>query len=819
MKRILLQCLFLSLLLVGAYQVSGQNTCLDNWRYTRAISIRNSGFGLLNDWQVRVSVNTQALIAAGKMNADGSDIRFTSGDCCTQLPYWIQSGLNTPTTFIWTRVPQLASFDTTWIQMYYGNPAATTIQSNIDLVHFAIGNDSMGTDTAKPGRTYATQELTFPFNARTVRFRLYSADTMRIKFKVTNDTNMVTGTSPFFNVPSATGFHDFDAAMVASSGGHPGWFTNTGGSFMNYCTPVIPCPGSCGDAVSKIGDNGVFGALKTDSCGLVPSMKVWFRRSAFSDPQSNSSWAEFDRMQPFGAISPSGTSMCFNDSLPLTVPKLNALSYQWFRNGLLVPGATDTTIQARLDGSYHCVADFGVACQVISSDTIAVAYNTPSLDLGPDISVCSDTGYTIQAQTIFQTYLWNDGSTLTSLHVDTTGSYWLSVADSFACVDSDTVFVTLHPLPVPVITVTGPTSVCPGSSVALTALDPAWYAYQWIPNNETSANINASSTGDYAVIVWDEFFCSDTSASVTVTTFPDPVLNLDSLTTFCIGDSATLDAGTGWASIVWPNGSTGQTFTVDATGFYVASVIDSNGCATLDTAAVLVFNNPTVNIGLNDTICPAATTTLTAGLTFATYAWNNGGTSPSVVVGPGVYNVAVTDSNGCSGLSNLVYISAFPLLAAPVVSGTSAGLTSTNAPNYQWYFNGVAISGATSQTYKPTATGFYSLGVADVNGCLNVLSNSVEIVLDITADDIPEGFSPNGDGINDFFIIQRIESFAASSLVIMNRWGSTVYTKKPYDNTFNGLSSNGKDLPDGTYFYLLDLGTGLKFQDYLIINR
>jgi gliding motility-associated-like protein len=89
----------------------------------------------------------------------------------------------------------------------------------------------------------------------------------------------------------------------------------------------------------------------------------------------------------------------------------------------------------------------------------------------------------------------------------------------------------------------------------------------------------------------------------------------------------------------------------------------------------------------------------------------------------------------------------------------------------------------------------------------------------ISAEDIPQGFSPNGDGINDFFYIADITSFPDNDLVIFNRWGSLVYSKSPYDNSFNGIGNNGYDLPDGTYFYILKLGNGQEFSDYIIINR
>ena len=76
---------------------------------------------------------------------------------------------------------------------------------------------------------------------------------------------------------------------------------------------------------------------------------------------------------------------------------------------------------------------------------------------------------------------------------------------------------------------------------------------------------------------------------------------------------------------------------------------------------------------------------------------------------------------------------------------------------------------------------------------------------------IPEGFSPNNDGINDFFVIRGIESFPDNTLIILNRWGNKVYEATGYNNEWDGTnkigtSLAGRDLPQGTYFYILDLG-------------
>ena len=76
---------------------------------------------------------------------------------------------------------------------------------------------------------------------------------------------------------------------------------------------------------------------------------------------------------------------------------------------------------------------------------------------------------------------------------------------------------------------------------------------------------------------------------------------------------------------------------------------------------------------------------------------------------------------------------------------------------------------------------------------------------------IPEGFSPNGDGINELLVIRGLENYPNNQLTIFNRWGEIVFEGKPYTNNFDGTSTRGvtiggNKLPSGTYYYILDLG-------------
>jgi hypothetical protein len=109
--------------------------------YSRAITVSNGDSQALNDYQVMVNVNTQELIAAGKMQANARDLRFLVNG--QEIPFWIESGLNTPETRIWLRVPTIPANGNTTVTMSYGN-ASLTSRSNARSVFLLFDDFSDG---------------------------------------------------------------------------------------------------------------------------------------------------------------------------------------------------------------------------------------------------------------------------------------------------------------------------------------------------------------------------------------------------------------------------------------------------------------------------------------------------------------------------------------------------------------------------------------------------------------------------------------------------------------------------------------------------
>ena len=96
----------------------------------------------------------------------------------------------------------------------------------------------------------------------------------------------------------------------------------------------------------------------------------------------------------------------------------------------------------------------------------------------------------------------------------------------------------------------------------------------------------------------------------------------------------------------------------------------------------------------------------------------------------------------------------------------------------------------------------YYVSATDPDGCFGI--DSVTITVEELIDPVG-GFSPNGDGVNDFFLIDRIGDYPNAIVQIFNRWGNLIYESSAgYTNPWNG-KHNGKELTVGTYYYVIDL--------------
>jgi gliding motility-associated-like protein len=182
----------------------------------------------------------------------------------------------------------------------------------------------------------------------------------------------------------------------------------------------------------------------------------------------------------------------------------------------------------------------------------------------------------------------------------------------------------------------------------------------------------------------------------------------------------------------------------------------------------------------------------------------------------GIYNVSlfVTDQKGCISDTAVreAVVHAYPTVnAGPDLFVLEGGYTilsptvSGNGLHFRW-LPSLYLDNDTLQTPRstPLADITYKILVTGSGGC----SSSDDVFIKVLkAPVIPNAFSPNGDGINDKWVIQYLESYRGATVQIFNRYGQSVFKSDGYPNAWDG-TLNGSPLPVGTYYYIIDPKNG-----------
>lgn len=196
------------------------------------------------------------------------------------------------------------------------------------------------------------------------------------------------------------------------------------------------------------------------------------------------------------------------------------------------------------------------------------------------------------------------------------------------------------------------------------------------------------------------------------------------------------------------------------------------------------------------------------------------------------YNVIVIGTCGSDTSVNVsVSISPMPVATAssnsPVCFGETINLTAATVTDAIYSWTGPDAFTSSEQNTNITSAansneGTYTLSVT-VAGCTS-LPSTINVAVGCEDFHIPNGFSPNGDGVNDLFIVRGITQYPSNQVEIFNRWGNKVFGASPYQNNWDGTSTEGVqigggNLPVGTYFYVFDLGEGTIYKGTIYLNR
>jgi gliding motility-associated-like protein len=237
---------------------------------------------------------------------------------------------------------------------------------------------------------------------------------------------------------------------------------------------------------------------------------------------------------------------------------------------------------------------------------------------------------------------------------------------------------------------------------------------------------------------------------------------------------------------------------------------------------------PTAYVGKDTTIFIGGTVNLTAQGGVG-YIWNNGENTQNITINPTnttTYCVTVKDKNDCLDSNCITVTVVDPSIPdttclsskfsyspdTTIMVGNSVILFANGGGTYLWHTNDTLSHISVS----PTISTDYCVQVTSPKGCID--SSCIHVQVNIPVD-IPDGFSPNGDGINDVWNIKNIGTYIAPKVSIYNRWGQAVIEDYDYKIPWDG-TQNGIELPMATYYYVIYLNNGkIKHQGTITLKR
>ncbi|WP_341903644.1 FG-GAP-like repeat-containing protein [Fluviicola taffensis] len=434
-----------------------------------------------------------------------------------------------------------------------------------------------------------------------------------------------------------------------------------------------------------------------------------------------------------------GSTICQGNTVTLTSSQ--ATGNQWYKDGVLISGATNQTYLASTSGSYT-VTYTNAGCTSPQSTAIVLTVSqTPVITAQGPTSFCTG-GSVILHSTVGTNITWSPGGATTQdITVSTAGTYTATnnVGGCPALVSNSITVTISGSLATPTISPAGPVTLCPSGTVTLTsssATNNIW------STGATTQSIVVNSAGSYFVHL-DNGSCSSansTAVSVSMATTPaTPTITAGGPTTFCTGGSVTLTASAG-TTYLWSTGATTASINVTTAGSYTVQVTNASGCISAASAPTTVTVNtlpatPTITAGGPTTFCAGGSVTLTASAG-TTYLWSPGGATTSSISATtsGSYTVQVTNAAGClSAASSPTVVTVNAVPATPTITaggpttfcaGGSVTLTASAGTTYLW-----SPGGATTSSISATTSGSYTVQVTNAAGCLSAASSPTVVTV------------------------------------------------------------------------------------------
>lgn len=354
--------------------------------------------------------------------------------------------------------------------------------------------------------------------------------------------------------------------------------------------------------------------------------------------------------------------------------------------------------------------------------------------------------------------------------------------------------------PLPDFSLGQDTSICSGNSIILDATTPDCF-YLW-NNLSTDSVIIADLDTSYIVTVTNKFTMCYKNDTIDVNLTPLPEFSLGNDTGFCKNDSIYLEINNNNVDFLWNTGSSSNAITVNIAGNYSLLLTNSLNCSFYDEIFIEEYSLPEFSLG-NDTVLCSNTSIFLFNDEFESYLWSDSSSSEIIeVLNSGLFWLEVTDTNNCKNRDTII----IEAITKPninigndtIICDSSEIILNAFYENSYYLWN----NGSTDSSIVVSDSGSFEVEVTNICG---TNSDEIYIFTEYCGEIyIPNIFTPNNDGINEYFKIKGIEK-EAWQLSIFSRFGNQIFYS---DNYKNNWAAEG--YPEATYYYILQHSTNKK---------
>lgn len=366
-------------------------------------------------------------------------------------------------------------------------------------------------------------------------------------------------------------------------------------------------------------------------------------------------------------------------------------------------------------------------------------------------------------------YLWSTGATGASISNLSAGTYTVTATDNNSCSGVATATVASSSSLVSAKTFSNVSCYEGNNGTAAVSIVSGTpnYIYLW-SNLSNTAAINNLTAGNYYVTITDGVNCQH--VDTIVISQPDSIqLQVTATSALCYGQAsgaATAQASGGESgyNFSWSTGETGETIHNLATGNYAVTVSDSMNCSTI--AEFLIDAPPVISTPITTTSVSCygesngtANVIPSGGLGNFTFLWSNGDTTHNATnLSAGVYQVIVSDENGCttSDTANIEQPSQIQITTTSTNGSASVNIVSGGVAPYSYLWS----TGDTTSNVTGLSSGNYIVTVTDNNGCTASAGVSViATALDLVSDEIVLSVLPNPAKDEIILTVNKISSY------------------------------------------------------------